>query len=119
MLKLFISHSSDDSELARRVVVLVSTALNLPAVAIRCTSVDGHRLPAGANTNDQLRQEVHDSVAFIGIVSQSSIRSMYVLFELGARWGAGEKPNSSYCTWTPHVNAQRSHVWVECPPRRK
>jgi hypothetical protein len=89
-LQLFISHASDDRELARKVVALVSTALNLPATTIRCTSVDGYRLAAGANTNEQLRQEVHDSVAFIGIVSQASIRSMYVLFELGARWGAGK-----------------------------
>lgn len=89
-LRLFVSHSSEDSDLAQQVVLLLRSALNLPADAIRCTSVDGYRLSGGANTNEQLRREVHDSIAFIGIVSGTSMRSMYVLFELGARWGAGK-----------------------------
>ncbi len=89
-IKLFISHASEDAEVAARLIQLLRTALNLPATAVRCTSVDGYRLPGGANTNEQLRREVHEAEAFIGIVSSHSIRSLYVLFELGARWGAGK-----------------------------
>ncbi|MBX3327953.1 MAG: TIR domain-containing protein [Nitrospira sp.] len=88
-IQLFISHASADRDLAATLIELIRSALNLPAGAIRCTSVNGYRLPGGADTNDQLRQEVHDAVAFLGIVSQSSVQSSYVLFELGARWGAG------------------------------
>ena len=40
--RLFVSHAADDAELARRIVVLLSTALALPGKAIRCTSVDGY-----------------------------------------------------------------------------
>ncbi len=87
-IRLFISHASDDKVLAERLIDLFRAALNLPASAIRCTSVNGYRLPAGADTDAQLRQEVHETDAFIGIVSAASIRSLYVLFELGARWGA-------------------------------
>jgi hypothetical protein len=90
-VRLFVSHCSDDAELASRLVALFRVALNLPTSAIRCSSVDGYRLPGGANTDEQLRREVHDAQAFVGIVSSASVRSLYVLFELGARWGAGRQ----------------------------
>lgn len=86
-IRLFISHASADAELAGRLVDLFRSSLNLPASAIRCTSVDGYRLPGGADTDDQLRREVVDEAeVFVGIVSGTSMRSVYVLFELGARW---------------------------------
>src|SRR5262245_7038271 len=88
-IRLFISHSSADVTLARQVVDLFRSSLNLRATEIRCTSVDGYRLPGGANTNAQLRLEVHDAQVLIGIISAASLTSQYVLFELGARWGAG------------------------------
>ena len=88
ILKLFVSHSSKNIEFVRLLVNLLRSALNLSANEIRCTSVDGYRLPGGANTIEQLRCEVHDAQAFIGVISAESLESMYVTFELGARWGA-------------------------------
>jgi hypothetical protein len=86
---VFISHSAKDEVIAKALVELLRAALNIPADKIRCTSVNGYRLPAGASVNDQLRLEVHESAAFIALITPSSMESPYVLFELGARWGAG------------------------------
>lgn len=88
-LQIFISHSSEDKELAAAVVRLLRSALALPATAIRCTSVDGYGLPAGVDTAYAIRREVLRAPVLLGLVSSNSLRSTYVLFELGARWGRG------------------------------
>ena len=87
-IKLFISHSSKDSLFVQALIDLLRASLNLGSTQIRCTSIDGYRLPAGANTNEQLKHEVHHADTFIGVISAASIKSIYVIFELGARWGA-------------------------------
>ena len=89
-MKAFISHSSSDAAIAEALVELLRAALTLPAKEIRCTSVDGYKLPAGADSNEQLRQEVFASEAFVALLSPASVRSVYVMFELGARWGTGQ-----------------------------
>jgi hypothetical protein len=102
-LDLFISHSSVDAEAAASLVDLLRAALEIPSAKIRCTSVDGYRLAAGARTPEQLRSEILGARSFVCLVSPSSLQSSFVLFELGARWGAnrplvpiliaGAKPN--------------------------
>lgn len=89
VLSVFVSHSSKDEKLAAALVDLFRNALNIPASEIRCTSVNGYRLPIGTPTEQRLREEVHQARAFIGLITASSIESAYVMFELGARWGAG------------------------------
>lgn len=88
MIRVFVSHSGDDAELAALVVQLLATALGLRSQHIRCTSVDGYRLPGGADSDEQIRDEALAAECFIGVLSPQSLASAYVLFELGARWGA-------------------------------
>ena len=87
-ISIFISHSSKDIELAEMMIELMRLGIGLTEEDIRCTSVDGYRFEVGADTDVQLKQEVKSSKAFIGLITPSSIESAYVLFELGARWGA-------------------------------
>jgi len=90
ILTLFVSHSSKDRAIVKLLADLLRSALRLSAKELRCTSVDGYRLPGGADTIEQLRREVHDAQAFIGVISPASLESTYVTFELGARWGAAK-----------------------------
>ena len=90
MPKVFLSHSHDDTRLAELLTDLLVFSLKLDEDDIRCTSVEGYGLPAGLTVDQQLRLEVLDSETFIGLISHSSLESIYVLFELGARWGTGK-----------------------------
>ena len=87
-LSIFISHSSKDADLALALIELLKSSLGLVADQIRCSSVDGYRLPVGVNTESQLREEVNAAKIVIGLITPSSLTSAYVVFELGARWGA-------------------------------
>ena len=89
-IMVFIAHTADDSEIAKCLIDLLTKALQLKSDQVRCTSVDGYRLPAGAPIDETLRVEVNDSKLLIGIITPNSIKSAYVIFELGARWGAQE-----------------------------
>ena len=85
MLEIFVSHSSRDVATAKLLADLFRSAFLLPAQSIRCTSVDGYRLAAGANTDQELRREVLEAKVLIGLISSSSFESAYVLFEEVAR----------------------------------
>lgn len=86
-IKVFISHASRDAEYATKLVKLLRQALRLASSDIRCTSVAGYKLPAGASVSESLRRDIDASAVLIALISTSSIQSVYSLFEMGARWG--------------------------------
>ena len=85
-MTIFISHSSHDAELAGKLAKLFQLSFSLPPIEIRCTSIEGYKLPVGTDTDQRLRREVKESKLFIAVITPTSIRSSYVLFELGGRW---------------------------------
>lgn len=90
-MNIFISHSSRDAEYVQRLMNFLRVGLRLSAGSIRATSLEQTQLAGGADVNEALRQEILDSEALIAVVSPTSLHSMYVMFELGARWGSKKK----------------------------
>lgn len=90
-IDVFVSHSHRDVALAKEIVELLVLSLGIPTARIRCTSLDGYRLEAGVLVTDQLQQEVFESRLVLALLTPTSLKSAYVLFELGARWGAKKK----------------------------
>ena len=89
-MDIFISHANQDATIAEALADLLRAALNLAPARIRCTSVDGYRLNAGDNVNEQLRAEILECRVFIGLITETSAESKFVLFELGGRWLASK-----------------------------
>jgi hypothetical protein len=90
-VRVFVSHSSKDREAARALADLLRMALGLRNDEIRCTSVEGYKLPVGVASDTQLRQEVFECHVFLALLSKDSLASTYVMFELGARWASEKK----------------------------
>jgi len=104
-LDVFISHSSHDRKLAEALIDLLRAALGLAREAIRCTSVSGYQLPGGANVDANIRRETVSARVFIALVTPASLRSTYVLFELGARWSM-DLENSVLIPLVAGINAR-------------
>jgi hypothetical protein len=88
--KIFISHSSKDSAIVAALVTLLVAALHLRKADVRCTSVEGYKLPAGNAVSATLLEEILGAKTFVVVASKRSVDSAYVLFEMGARWAHGK-----------------------------
>ncbi len=91
-IRIFISHSHADQKLAEAFLDYLKACLNTPRPApIRCTSVHGHGTLPGADLRPQLKKDIKGCDYFILLASRSSVKSLWVTFELGARWLSGRK----------------------------
>lgn len=85
-VSIFISHASKDKDLAKRLQRLLCDSLGCNKALIRCTSIAGSRIPVGSETPKQLANDILSAQIFIALLTDHSIKSDYVLFELGAAW---------------------------------
>lgn len=85
--KLFFSHSAKDKALLAELVSASRIGLNLNKGDIRCTSLDGYDVSTGDDIVARVRADGTESNSLIAIVTPESLRSTWVMFELGARWG--------------------------------
>jgi len=91
-MKIFISHSSEDEKLVKFLVMLLERALvGLAAKEILCSSLPGYRLAPGDTVGETLKEKVCNAGCFLALITQQSLKSTYVSFELGARWGNNKK----------------------------
>lgn len=86
-LKLFVSHSQADADLASALVHCLQHAIGITESEIRCTSTPGSKLGKGAYVEPALRRDILEATISVGLITSSSSRSGWVPFELGAAWG--------------------------------
>jgi hypothetical protein len=88
-MKIFISHSHKNRDVAKALVDFLLSGLLLEDADIRCTSVPGHQLRFGKTISEFLKGDINLAPAVIALISAESQRADWVLFELGAAWGLG------------------------------
>lgn len=88
-IDIFISHSSNDDDLGTLLVDLLQSAFT-HGPEILYTSKDELGLEPGAQVDPSLKKNIQQSKVFVGLLTPNSLESVYVLFELGARWGSSD-----------------------------
>ena len=84
-LKIFISHSENDVKIAEKLVNFLLSSLNINDDEIRCSSVPGHMLKFGS-ISEIIKNDLVKNPIIIFLVTQRSLKSQWVMFELGASW---------------------------------
>lgn len=84
--RIFISHSHADATIAKALVGLIESGLNVPEDSIRCTSLDGYKLEGGDPGPKTLRENLKTCNVVLVVLTKKSLASSFVLMELGAAW---------------------------------
>lgn len=81
-LRIFASYSSEDRWFA---TLLLDRLSNHPDVSVFATQ----NLSAAGDYRRRLKEELRSAGAFLVLLSPRSVRSKWVLYELGAAWALG------------------------------
>lgn len=87
MPRFFISHRETDGAIAESAVALLLESFQIEIEDVFCSSVPGHSLKFGASIEQQIRDDIRDGDVLLALLTKDSLRSTWVLFELGAAWG--------------------------------
>lgn len=83
---IFISHSASDKAIVDKLIDMIVGCCEIHRDQISCTSTDGTGLPPGAAVEPCLLEQLKNAKVVIGVLTPNSIRSPWVMFELGASW---------------------------------
>ncbi len=86
-IRLFVSHSHDDKEIATALVCVVE-AMMVPRERILCTSHNNpkYREPKGVDVSRHLRDHLTQSSCVLCLLTPHSLQSPWCMFELGGAW---------------------------------
>jgi hypothetical protein len=90
-IRIFVSHASKDMAFAQAIVKCIEDCIEVPENTIRCTSVSGYKLLPGDDSDKVLLKNIEQCSVVIGLITQESLKSGYVIMELGAAWGLGKR----------------------------
>lgn len=86
MKTLFISHASVDEPIVKLLTKLLKNTTSISTDEILCTSLPGSDLKPGVAISSEIRKHLKDAKVVLGIITQNSLFSEYVMFELGVGW---------------------------------
>lgn len=85
-LVFFISHSHKDERIASALVSFLKLGVGVETKEIRCTSQLSTGLESGADINQQLLKDIKRCQYFMPLITENSLSSEFVGFEIGAAW---------------------------------
>jgi hypothetical protein len=83
--RVFISHAAADKDLAAAFVTLLKE-IGVRGADIFCTSLAGHKVPAGKDFKLYIRDQLRESDLVVALISKSYLDSSFCLCEVGAVW---------------------------------
>ncbi|BAH41259.1 MULTISPECIES: TIR domain-containing protein [Brevibacillus] len=84
MVKIFISHATDDATMVTKLMDLLQTQFNLQRENFFYTSDE--ELKVGGNWIEQIRQGMQDATLIMPIITPRYFESHFCMCELGAAW---------------------------------
>ncbi len=83
MGKIFISHSSKDISVIKKLITLLNS-IGVKPDDIFCSSVEGQGVKNGKRINTEIKKEINDCSAILYFITKNFINSSYCTQELGA-----------------------------------